>query len=153
MCPKGGRASARNRSKGRFLFVLKSVIIIIMDTAKLETRVVGGIRGNYFIPSYQRGYRWTKTQVYDLCNDLLEYALRPNKNSKAFYSLQPLIVRKTKQIINGENEDVYEVIDGQQRLTSINILLRYLMKILRYSSDDLKKYTNCVLYHIYKICQ
>lgn len=103
----------------------------------------------FYIPSYQRGYRWTKTQVYDLCNDLLEYALRPNKNSKAFYSLQPLIVRKTKQIINGENEDVYEVIDGQQRLTSINILLRYLMKILKYSSDDLKKYTNCVLYHIY----
>ena len=54
----------------------------------------------FYIPSYQRGYRWTKTQVYDLCNDLLEYALRPNKNPKAFYSLQPLIVRKTKQIIN-----------------------------------------------------
>lgn len=104
----------------------------------------------FYIPSYQRGYRWTKTQVYDLCNDLLEYALRPNKNQKAFYSLQPLIVRETKQIINGENEVVYEVIDGQQRLTSINILLRCLMKHAGYTTEmELKTNLDIDLYHIY----
>jgi uncharacterized protein with ParB-like and HNH nuclease domain len=64
----------------------------------------------FFIPSYQRGYRWTKTQIYDLCNDLLEYALKPNKDPKSFYSLQPLIVRRGNQEINGKEEDVIEVI-------------------------------------------
>ena len=84
----------------------------------------------FFIPSYQRGYRWTKTQIYDLCNDLLEYALSPKQESKPkpFYSLQPLIVRANTQEINGETKDVYEVIDGQQRLTSIYILLRAMME-------------------------
>ena len=38
----------------------------------------------FFIPSYPRGYRWTKTQISDLCNDLLEYALRKDKDQKAF---------------------------------------------------------------------
>ena len=55
----------------------------------------------FYIPSYQRGYRWTKTQVYDLCNDLLEYALKKEKNKDSFYSLQPLIVRNKKKEILG----------------------------------------------------
>ena len=73
----------------------------------------------FFIPSYQRGYRWTKQQVYDLCNDLLEYTLKGNKSSESFYSLQPLIVRKGQFEINGELREAYEVIDGQQRLTTV----------------------------------
>ena len=48
----------------------------------------------FFIPSYQRGYRWSKKQVYDLCNDLLEYVLKKDKSDGSFYSLQPLIVHK-----------------------------------------------------------
>ena len=35
----------------------------------------------FFIPSYQRGYRWTKTQIYDLCNDLLDYALKKEQEA------------------------------------------------------------------------
>ena len=104
----------------------------------------------FFIPSYQRGYRWTKTQIYDLCNDLLEYALRKGKDPKAFYSLQPLIVRKTKQKIQGADTDVYEVIDGQQRLTSIFILFRCLMEPVGYPSiESLKDNMSVTLYSLY----
>lgn len=104
----------------------------------------------FFIPSYQRGYRWTKTQIYDLCNDLLEYALKPNKDPKSFYSLQPLIVRRGNQVINGKETDVIEVIDGQQRLTSIYIIYRALMPHVGItSSEKLKENRDAVLYHIY----
>ncbi len=104
----------------------------------------------FFIPSYQRGYRWTKTQIYDLCNDLLEYALRKNKNPKAFYSLQPLIVRKVKKIIQDKEREVYEVIDGQQRLTSIYILLCSLMSAAGYNTkSDLEENKEIQLYHLY----
>lgn len=104
----------------------------------------------FFIPSYQRGYRWTKTQIYDLCNDLLEYALKPNKDPKAFYSLQPLIVREAKRVIEGEEKVVYEVIDGQQRLTSIYILYRLLMVEAGITSaDKLKDKKDVTLYHIF----
>lgn len=106
----------------------------------------------FFIPSYQRGYRWTKKQIYDLCNDLLEYCLKKDKKEGSFYSLQPLIVRKGKYCIDGkEIEDAYEVIDGQQRLTSIFILYRFLAKRLKY--DDIQEvadeYAQNKLYHIF----
>ena len=106
----------------------------------------------FFIPSYQRGYRWTKKQIYDLCNDLLEYCLKKDKKDGSFYSLQPLIVRKGKYCIDGkEREDAYEVIDGQQRLTSIFILYRFLAKRLKY--DDIQEvadeYAQKKLYHIF----
>lgn len=74
---------------------------------------------NYYIPSYQRGYRWTVTQVQNLLDDLYEFMEKSFGNSDAFYCLQPLVLRK-------HNDDSYEVIDGQQRLTTISILLMFL---------------------------
>lgn len=67
---------------------------------------------NFIIPSYQRGYRWTEQQVTDLLDDIWEF---PNKNDKEWYCLQPLVVTNN-----------YEVIDGQQRLTTIYLILKYL---------------------------
>lgn len=105
----------------------------------------------FFIPSYQRGYRWTKQQVYDLCNDLLEYILKIEKKDGSFYSLQPLIVRKGNYSINNEIREAYEVIDGQQRLTTVFILYRFLAKELKYSGIDevSKDYSNHRLYHLF----
>ena len=75
----------------------------------------------FLIPSYQRGYRWTKDEVEALLNDLYEYSegikLGINRNSQ-FYCLQPLVIKK----IDSE----YEVIDGQQRLTTIFLILKFL---------------------------
>ncbi len=110
------------------------------------------LKGYYFyIPSYQRGYRWTKQQVYDLCNDLLEYAFKEGKTPQSFYSLQPLIVRYGFFEINGKRREAYEVIDGQQRLTTIFLLYRFLAKKLRYTNmDDVSNdHGNKKLYHIY----
>lgn len=105
----------------------------------------------FFIPSYQRGYRWSKQQVYDLCNDLLEYALKENKTHGSFYSLQPLIVRKGIFCIDGVNRDAYEVIDGQQRLTTIFLLYRFLANKSRYPDMDTiaQDLGNKKLYHIF----
>lgn len=106
----------------------------------------------FFIPSYQRGYRWTKKQIYDLCNDLLEYCLKKDKKEGSFYSLQPLIVRKGTYFIDGQEIDqAYEVIDGQQRLTSIFILYRFLANRLRFENiqDVADNYGQNTLYHIF----
>ena len=69
---------------------------------------------NFMIPTYQRGYRWTRAQIEDLLNDLKEFA-EPRNHNGGYYCLQPLVVR--------EDSNVYRVIDGQQRLTTIWILL------------------------------
>lgn len=73
----------------------------------------------FFIPSYQRGYRWTEQQVKDLLNDIWEFSQKNDKRNGEFYCLQPLVV---KSLLKG----YWEVIDGQQRLTTIYILLSYL---------------------------
>lgn len=78
----------------------------------LEDKLVGEIAGDFYIPSYQRGYRWEQQQVETLLNDIMENGDKP-------YCLQPVVVRKM-------DDGRYELIDGQQRLTTIYILLKYL---------------------------
>jgi uncharacterized protein with ParB-like and HNH nuclease domain len=75
----------------------------------------------FYIPAYQRGYRWSSRQVTDLLEDIMEFASKKTRNElevKEFYCLQPIVVK------NENNE--YRVIDGQQRLTTIYIILKYL---------------------------
>ena len=43
----------------------------------------------YFIPSYQRGYRWGKNQVQNLLNDLEEFMKKYYQKDAMFYCLQP----------------------------------------------------------------
>ena len=104
---------------------------------KINLYTVSEILGkNFFIPSYQRGYRWEEQQVTDLLNDIYSFAIKKNKSDKEFYCLQPIVVRKCSENIINLNELIspldnniwYEVIDGQQRLTTIRILLTYLIK-------------------------
>lgn len=87
----------------------------------LQIRSIHSILGESFlVPSYQRGYRWTETEVRALLNDLLEFA-RLKLSGDAFYCLQPLVIRR-----NGEQ---CEVVDGQQRLTTIHLILRMLREL------------------------
>jgi raw score 3.25 len=89
---------------------------------------------NFNVPSYQRGYRWNKLNVTDLLDDLLEFM--QGGSSGKFYCLQPLVVKKI-----GENR--YNVIDGQQRLTTIFIILKYLENLLREKNGIDEIYTLC----------
>ena len=70
----------------------------------------------FVIPSQQRGYKWTPKNVEELLKDLWEFSKQKTKN---IYCLQPIAVVK-----NGECE--YEVLDGQQRLTTLFLLYKYL---------------------------
>ena len=81
-----------------------------------------GIEGVFFIPSYQRGYRWKQDDVTKLLDDIWESAGQR-------YSLQPIVVKSY-----GVN--AWELIDGQQRLTTLWILLRFIQKdAIQYSIE------------------
>lgn len=80
---------------------------------------VGDIKGDFFIPSYQRGYRWTKKEVLRLLEDIHEFGA--NKKENENYCLQPVILKK-------KNDGKYELIDGQQRLTTIFLIYVYMHK-------------------------
>ncbi len=79
---------------------------------ELTTKFVGDIRGSFYVPSYQRGYRWSKTEIVRLLDDI--YATEGNRK----YCLQPVVVRR--------NGDRYELIDGQQRLTTIYLIYSFM---------------------------
>ena len=88
----------------------------------------------FFVPSYQRGYRWGRQEVEALLNDLWEFYLQTKEkkdeeerenlleeNKNLFYCLQPVVLYKDKDEQAREN-----LLDGQQRLTTIYLLLSYL---------------------------
>ncbi|MEG0692926.1 MAG: DUF262 domain-containing protein, partial [Oscillospiraceae bacterium] len=88
---------------------------------------------NFFIRSYQRGYRWNKDQVNNLLNDIDHFSPQictDNKQSISWYCLQPLVIKEMNLQQKQEfaltvNERWYEVIDGQQRLTTIFLIIHY----------------------------
>ncbi len=86
----------------------------------LEAKPIGKIKGRFLVPTYQRGYRWTKSQVATLLEDLWSNC-NPEVNEQKEYCLQPIVVRK-------RDEEDYELIDGQQRFTTILILLNYIKR-------------------------
>lgn len=86
-----------------------------MNNINLEPKLVGSIEGAFFVPAYQRGYRW-KEEVERLLNDFSEIAEGQN------YSLQPIVVKNV-------GEKKFELIDGQQRLTTIFLIFRYMKQL------------------------
>lgn len=117
-------------------------------TDSLILRTVGQIckfQDNFYIANYQRGYRWGKDEVEALLNDIHEVYKKDDNEQK--YCLQPLVVKKKERVKytyalknliektkNIENEDEfldssYELLDGQQRLTTLWLILSELKEV------------------------
>jgi hypothetical protein len=69
----------------------------------------------YNIPEYQRGYKWTEQQVEQLLKDIHEF--ETNGDDDLFYCLQNITLVEKGVNLN--------VVDGQQRLTTLTLLLSY----------------------------
>lgn len=82
-----------------------------MNNIVLDKKYVGDIKGEFYVPSYQRGYRWGKDEVIRLLDDIY------NKSQEK-YCLQPVVVCK--------RENCYELVDGQQRLTTLYLIYKYM---------------------------
>lgn len=93
------------------------------ENIKLGTKLVGEIEGRFYIPSYQRGYRWGENEVLRLLDDIYS-------NGEKNYCLQPIVVRS-------KNKD-YELIDGQQRLTTVYLIYKYMHNISEFFFEEPK---------------
>ena len=98
---------------------------------------------HYYIPNYQRGYRWGKDEVTKLLDDIWDFA---SHRKSEFYCLQPLIILPHKlsdaknlqppiilpqEPSDTEKTKLYEVLDGQQRLTTLNLIVHYVNEHFR----------------------
>lgn len=96
---------------------------------QLNFKSINTLLGEHFyIPYYQRGYRWTKQQVEDLLNDIWSFANKNRIMTNEFYCLQPIVVKAKLWEENTTPIAGWEVVDGQQRLTTIYIIILYLAK-------------------------
>ena len=94
---------------------------------------------HYYIPNYQRGYRWGKDEVTKLLDDIWDFA---SHGKSEFYCLQPLIILP-QEPSDAEKTVWYEVLDGQQRLTTLNLIVHYINEHFRGS----KKYPEMYLHY------
>lgn len=88
----------------------------------------------YSIPIYQRNYAWGEGQVNQLVQDVFDFAFDINKSKNNYY-IGTLVVNK-RQI---DNKIIYDTIDGQQRLTTLNLLIAALHNTFK---DIIKKSIN-----------
>lgn len=89
-----------------------------MSTGDLQLRSISELMTeSFFIPAYQRGYRWTSRQVTELLDDVVAFTLRSRPVQGDFYCLQPIVVT--------QRDEQWELIDGQQRLTTIFLILSF----------------------------
>lgn len=76
---------------------------------------------SFNIPDYQRGYKWTDDNINELLDDVNKFKM-DESNPDAFYCIQNIT------LVNSGEGNQYNVIDGQQRLTTLGILLCFIGK-------------------------
>lgn len=100
-----------------------------------EKLYVGEVFGKWFrIPEYQRPYVWGKDQIAELLQDLNDAM---NRDDNAQYFLGSMVLQKKTSEKNSTNYVEYDVLDGQQRLTTLFLLVS-VIRDLTENEDCLK---------------
>ena len=121
-----------------------------MNTNNIDLKSIRSLSGlNFYIPDYQRGYRWSDSQAIQMLCDFQEFCKRidnDNVRTGEYYCLQPIVVKEKSWIEKQEDSSEvtvngYEVIDGQQRLTTLYIILKCLDSVCELLFPDFSLYT------------
>ena len=102
---------------------------IEVNKSSIKELLMTGTKEKFLIPEYQRPYAWTDDQIYTLFEDLVEYTNNQNESS---YFLGCIVS------FSNENKE-QEIIDGQQRITTLFLLLRAIHRKLQKMSDSKEK--------------
>ncbi len=95
----------------------------------------GLLNGKLFrIPQYQRNYSWTKKQRDDLFGDIREVS--GGGTAKSHFMATVVGLEREKTVISTKEHQVIDVVDGQQRLTTLVLLLKAVSKALGKSKGN-----------------
>lgn len=115
---------------------------MIQDLRILDDETLFDKEVHYVIPRYQRAYAWEDKEIVQLIDDI--------NDSTGDYYIGSLVVAKVKDKV-----ETYEVVDGQQRLTTLYLLLHYLVSRRRLEREvgktlsfDCRPNSNYTLTHI-----
>lgn len=93
-----------------------------MEVKDLNKNLKEIFQSKYIVPLYQRNYAWAHDEIEQLLQDLYENYKKSKTNLTLNYFIGSLVVLKRK-------DGLYEVIDGQQRLTTLSLLLKILDQV------------------------
>lgn len=89
---------------------------MIKELKILDGTTIFNTNAQYVIPRYQRAYAWEDKEIEQLIDDIYDIGSSEN------YYIGSLVVSKIR-----DKSETYEVVDGQQRLTTLYLLLQYLI--------------------------
>lgn len=111
---------------------------------KCEKKVIREIFNMWYcIPDYQRAYVWDTDQVRDLLDDTIS-AYRENKEAQ--YFLGSMVLKINEKSDNNVSYTEYELLDGQQRITTVFLILACMRDIL----TDYPQYQNSLAGFVYQ---
>ena len=119
--------------------MVNEIINLFKPEAKIVKSLFRDSNSYYYVPDYQRAYSWDDERVETLWDDLYT-AMSEGKTS---YFLGPMILVETS---NG-----FEVVDGQQRLTTITILLSVLRDFYFKDNQELKDSVKSLIENKYRV--
>lgn len=106
---------------------------VTFDTSNKSFSEIIGNGKQYTVPKYQRDYSWDSEQWEDLWEDILEIHNQDKQDREEHY-MGYLVLQRS-------DIDQYTIIDGQQRITTLSLLILAALQILQKSSvkDDHKR--------------
>ena len=111
-----------------------------ITSLKVEN-IFNSVNGQYKIPIYQRNYAWKETEIRQLIQDIYDYA---KQDEKQYYYIGTLVVLPNK-------DNTFEVIDGQQRLTTLSMLVAYLKNEEKEENNYYKNLENTITFQCRKV--
>ena len=110
----------------------------MIQTIEASEKVLGKILNDDFlfeIPDYQRPYAWTTEETSELLDDIMECF--SNQDTSSVRELSPYFLGSIV-LIKKSNSPSAQVVDGQQRLTTLTILLCVLREMLSKQKEKTK---------------
>lgn len=95
-----------------------------MDNGKLRIDNIFNGHSFFAIPDYQRSYAWEEKQLRDFFDDYINYNVDDDKAQGYYYGT--ILLQNTKKGI----KEFYDIVDGQQRFTTLIIFMRCLISKL-----------------------
>ncbi|MDK0583073.1 DUF262 domain-containing HNH endonuclease family protein [Clostridium perfringens] len=130
---------------------LGGMYILFTEKVKAKEYYIKDLLSNKFlfeIPDYQRAYSWTKENLKQLVEDIWESVeLNKARGNKEFDQYEPYFLGSIVLCSKEYKDDgcgIYDVIDGQQRLTSIIMLIAAIRDLI--DNEEYKKVLSDLIY-------
>lgn len=93
--------------------------------------------GELIVPDYQRGFDWNAGHVEDLWEDIHNYVEKFEKGEDETFYVGTIILKESEEDFKVNKKKRYEIVDGQQRITSFYLLaIAIRQKFKEFNKDD-----------------